>query len=62
VGGRSHFYKSVAMGIDWMSEEDLNEAIPPTYTRFVGQSLMRAVRRQQETEDNWGPADRGWVA
>lgn len=29
VGGKSMFMKSVAMGIDWMSEEDLNEAIPP---------------------------------
>lgn len=61
VGGRSHFYKSVAMGIDWMSEEDLNEAIPPAYTRFVGQHLMHAVRRQQGAEDNWGPGDRGWT-
>ena len=41
---RIAFYKSVAMGIDWMSEEDLNEAIPPAYTRFVGEHLMKAVR------------------
>jgi DNA (cytosine-5)-methyltransferase 1 len=45
VGGRSPFFKSVAMGIDWMSQEDLNEAIPPAYTRYVGQHLMQAVRR-----------------
>lgn len=59
VGGRSLFYKSVAMGIDWMKEEDLNEAIPPAYTRFVGRSLMHAVQRQWGVEENWGPDDRG---
>lgn len=53
VGGRSHFYKSVAMGIDWMNEDDLNEAIPPAYTRYVGEHLMRAVR------ENTGPRPGG---
>jgi DNA (cytosine-5)-methyltransferase 1 len=41
VGGKSPFYKSVAMGIDWMPEEDLNEAIPPAYTRHIGAQLMQ---------------------
>lgn len=44
VGGRSHYLKSVAMGIDWMSEEDLNEAIPPAYTLHIGRAMMAAVR------------------
>lgn len=44
VGGRSLFFKSVAMGIDWMSEEDLNEAIPPAYTRYVGHEMLRAMQ------------------
>jgi DNA (cytosine-5)-methyltransferase 1 len=43
VGGDSRFYKSVAMGIDWMSEEDLNEAIPPAYSAYVGRQLLRLV-------------------
>lgn len=43
VGGKSVHFKSVAMGIDWMSEEDLNEAIPPAYTRHVGLDLMKAI-------------------
>lgn len=29
-----------AMGIDWMSGNELCEAIPPAYTRFIGQQLM----------------------
>lgn len=30
-----------AMGIDWMSGNELCEAIPPAYTRFIGEQLMR---------------------
>ncbi len=30
----------LAMGIDWMSKGELNEAIPPAYTQFVGQQLF----------------------
>lgn len=30
-----------AMGIDWMTKGEINESIPPAYTRFVGQELMR---------------------
>jgi DNA (cytosine-5)-methyltransferase 1 len=29
-----------AMDIDWMSKNELNEAIPPAYTRFVGEQLL----------------------
>jgi DNA (cytosine-5)-methyltransferase 1 len=29
-----------AMGIDWMTKNELNEAIPPTYTQYLGQQLM----------------------
>lgn len=35
--------KRAAMGIDWMTGRELNEAIPPTYTQHIGPSLMRAV-------------------
>ena len=31
------------MGIDWMNQEELAQAIPPAYTEFVGRHLMRAV-------------------
>jgi DNA (cytosine-5)-methyltransferase 1 len=36
---------SAAMGIDWMREEELAESIPPAYTRYIGEQLMRHVRQ-----------------
>lgn len=30
----------VAMRIDWMNKGELNEAIPPSYTRFIGEQLQ----------------------
>lgn len=33
----------VAMGIDWMNVEELTQAIPPAYTRFLGEHLAAAV-------------------
>jgi DNA (cytosine-5)-methyltransferase 1 len=32
-----------AMGIDWMSKGEINESIPPAYTEFIGQELLRYV-------------------
>ena len=29
-----------AMGIDWMTKAELNEAIPPAYTEFIGKQLL----------------------
>lgn len=34
---------SVAMGIDWMTRLELNQAIPPVYTYWLGSKLMRAL-------------------
>jgi DNA (cytosine-5)-methyltransferase 1 len=30
----------VAMGIDWMSREDIAQAIPPAYTQFIGGQIL----------------------
>lgn len=32
-----------AMGIDWMSREELSQAIPPAYTQYVGQHLLEEL-------------------
>ena len=32
-----------AMGIDWMNKREINEAIPPAYSEYVGRALWRAL-------------------
>lgn len=36
-----------AMGIDWLPWDQLKEAIPPAYGRYVGEHLMAAVEAEQ---------------
>lgn len=33
-----------AMGITWMSKPELNEAIPPAYTEYIGTHLLKELR------------------
>lgn len=32
-----------AMGVDWMNMDELSEAIPPAYTEWIGNELMRLL-------------------
>lgn len=36
--------RCAAMGIDWMTNAELCQAIPPAYTEYIGRELLRAVR------------------
>jgi DNA (cytosine-5)-methyltransferase 1 len=33
-----------AMGIEWMTRDELREAIPPAYTEHIGTQLLHHVR------------------
>jgi DNA (cytosine-5)-methyltransferase 1 len=35
------------MGIDWMTWDELREAIPPAYTQFIGEQLMEQLTAQR---------------
>ena len=37
---------SKAMGIDWMSRDEMCQAIPPTHTEYIGRYLLAQVKRQ----------------
>ena len=37
-----------AMRIDWMNKGELNEAIPPAYTEFIGRQLIQYLVAQNQ--------------
>lgn len=43
VGMDDLFHASAAMGIDWMTKPELNQAIPPAYTYYLGRKLLHHV-------------------
>lgn len=48
---RQIWYKpavSKAMGIDWMQMKELNQAIPPAYTEFIGRRLIKSLMRKDQ--------------
>lgn len=50
-GGESDSFRledwQAAMGIDWTTKEELTEAIPPAYTRFIGEQLLAHIQSQR---------------
>lgn len=36
-----------AMGIDWMTRDELREAIPPAFTQYIGTELLRHLKRRE---------------
>jgi DNA (cytosine-5)-methyltransferase 1 len=44
AGNHAHTkYAPTAMGIDWMNQKELSQAIPPAYTEWIGKRLMKAL-------------------
>lgn len=37
-----------AMGIDWMTREELSQAVPPSYTAYIGTRVLRYLARRDE--------------
>lgn len=40
-----------AMGVDWMSGNELSQAIPPAYTEYLGRQLMAALMTRTEAAE-----------
>lgn len=40
-------YKRMAMGIDWMTQKELTEAIPPAFTEYIGRQLLAHVANRK---------------
>ena len=43
-------YFSEAMGIDWMTRAELSQAIPPAYTRWIGERLLEMLENVSAVE------------
>jgi DNA (cytosine-5)-methyltransferase 1 len=44
-----------AMGIDWMNREELSQAIPPTFTEYIGRYLRAEVERHNDRTERQPP-------
>jgi DNA (cytosine-5)-methyltransferase 1 len=48
--GSAGLRAAVGMGIDWMSQKELNQAIPPAYTHHLGRQLMAELDWRRASE------------
>jgi DNA (cytosine-5)-methyltransferase 1 len=46
VTGDIGSYAGAAMGIDWMTGDELSQAIPPAYTEFIGRQLIQSLSQR----------------
>ena len=49
-GGNSRKPRNIAqareaMGIDWMTRKEINQAIPPAYSEYLGRQIVKAIAR-----------------
>lgn len=52
AGGKHEW--PAAMGIDWMTNDELAEAVPPDYTEHIGRYLRaECERRDSEPQEEW---------
>jgi hypothetical protein len=47
-GGKAKEHWAEAMGIDWMTHDEMREAIPPAYTRYIGKELNNYLAANEE--------------
>ena len=43
IGDIGRYVGPEAMGIDWMSGHELSQAIPPAYTKYIGQQFLQSL-------------------
>lgn len=49
-GGKGKEHWPEAMGIDWMTNAELVEAIPPAYAEFIGRAALSAIKAKINQE------------